>query len=70
MAPVVASRVRPEVELNVPPVVPVIVGVGFVPLAQYDVAPYANAAEVAGFTVTVVAADVVVQPAELVTVTV
>ena len=36
MAPVVALMLRPVVELNVPPAVPVIVGVGLVvPLRQY-----------------------------------
>ena len=70
MAPVPALIVSPEVEENVPPMVPVTVGVGLVPLWQNDEPLKLNVAVVPGFTVTVVAGEVAVQPPALVTTTV
>jgi hypothetical protein len=54
--------VKPVVEANVPPAVPVTVGVGLVPVAQNGEPLYEKVAVVAGLTVTVAVAVMAAQP--------
>jgi hypothetical protein len=68
IAPVVALMLRPVVELNVPPIVPVIVAVGLVPVWQKGEPLKLKAAVVWGLMVTVVVAVAAAQPPEAATV--
>ena len=60
ISPVDAFMLRPAVELNVPPVVPVIVGVGSVPDTQYSLDAYENVPS--SLSVTITPSSVSVQP--------
>jgi hypothetical protein len=65
MAPVAALMARPVAEENVPPLVPVTVGVTAVAVLQNELlAPKLKVAEVAGAMVTVEVADAAEQPPE------
>ena len=70
MVPVLGSMLRPAGAENVPPLVPVMVGVGLVPLWQKAELLKLNVAVVCGFTATGVAAEVAEQPPALDTTTV